>query len=949
MSERVYSERVYVAIDLETTGLDPRRDTIIEIGAVKFQGRQVIERLSLLVNPCRSIPLRIQQFTGIRDADVAKAPTLGQVLPEVRAFVGMDVAAIIAHNTNFELSFFQANGVNFQRPAIDTVDLASILLPGQASYNLGELCNALGIPLVDAHRAPEDAEATAQLFMAMVERLNQQPLVVLHKINEFCMESDWSIAPLIADAAAYFRPSSASNPAMLLESALAVDLWEAPPGMINDKETQYQAIPVQELTHYFAPGGPLAQQLGANFELRSGQVTMAEQVMRALNEGDHLMVEAGTGIGKSMAYLLPAALWSLANARRVVIATHTITLQDQLLDKDIPQIQALLGQEGNQQAEHPPLRAALLKGRGNYLCLRRFLAWCSGRRLSNAEMTLLAKVLVWLPTTASGDVGELGLVSNAERTLWERICSDSATCSPERCAGISNEGIPRFDFYLRAQRYAESVHLLVVNHALLLADIAANGYVLPKHSHLVVDEAHHLEEAATDQFTYEVEWPQIQLMLKRLNREGDLLSQILAIAQRATLTQVQQPAGDLSNRAIGTAQALTRFAQSLLQFAKYNDSLKVDSGYAQRLAINSGVRSQPMWSEVEVEWDSASDLLHSTGRSCSALARVLEEARWHEREPQATLLSDLQSVAQKLNELAQHLDTVILSPENSTRSLISWLEINDVGNSVSLAVAPTYVGDILEREIVHTKRSAIFTSATLRANANFAFIRERLGLWDVNTAIVESPFDYERSTLLYMPSDLMTPNHMNYQPALERAIIDATLASEGRSLVLFTSYAHLRQTADAIRSPLDKAGITVLQHGSSGRQRLLREYRATERAVLLGTRSFWEGVDLPGDELRTLMIVRLPFAVPNDPLVAARSAEFEDPFTEYTLPDAILRFRQGFGRLIRRASDRGVVVLLDSRVWKKEYGQAFLDALPQCTVRRSPLANLGEEVRKWLV
>ncbi|MCB0080389.1 MAG: hypothetical protein KDE47_05645, partial [Caldilineaceae bacterium] len=208
---------------------------------------------------------------------------------------------------------------------------------------------------------------------------------------------------------------------------------------------------------------------------------------------------------------------------------------------------------------------------------------------------------------------------------------------------------------------------------------------------------------------------------------------------------------------------------------------------------------------------------------------------------------------------------------------------------------------------------------------------------------------YEKNTLLYMPSDLPEPNHPHYQRAVEQAIIATATATEGRTMALFTSYAQLRTTADAIRAPLDRRGITVLQHGVSSRRRLLREYRATEKAVLLGTRTFWEGIDLPGDELLSLLIVRLPFAPPGDPLVAARCAELDNAFNEYTLPDAILRFRQGFGRLIRRTDDRGVVVLLDSRIWQKRYGQSFLDAIPRCTEKRAPLSNLREEIELWMM
>jgi DNA polymerase-3 subunit epsilon/ATP-dependent DNA helicase DinG len=303
----------------------------------------------------------------------------------------------------------------------------------------------------------------------------------------------------------------------------------------------------------------------------------------------------------------------------------------------------------------------------------------------------------------------------------------------------------------------------------------------------------------------------------------------------------------------------------------------------------------------------------------------------------------------RLEEILRQMEIVVFAPHGAEHpGRVSWLEINENRSQVTLAAAPLHIGHLVQKEILQRRRSAIFTGATLRSGANFRFIRERLGLWDVATTIVDSPFDYKASTLLFMPSDVMQPNHPAYQSGVERAVIDAAEAADGRTLVLFTSMSHLRQTADSVRPALERLGITVYQQGNGSRHRVLREYRASERAVLLGTRSFWEGIDLPGDQLSCLLIVRLPFAVPNDPLVGARSAECDDPFHDYMLPDAVLRFRQGFGRLIRRATDRGVVVLLDSRVWRKEYGHLFLDALPPCTVRHAPLSLLGGEVRQWL-
>ena len=290
---------------------------------------------------------------------------------------------------------------------------------------------------------------------------------------------------------------------------------------------------------------------------------------------------------------------------------------------------------------------------------------------------------------------------------------------------------------------------------------------------------------------------------------------------------------------------------------------------------------------------------------------------------------------------------MLLAPHGVESNQVAWMEVGNQEEGVTLALAPLSVQKTIEQGLVHQRRSAVFTGATLRTGANFSYLRERLGLWDVKVAAVDSPFDYKRSVLLYLPSDMPLPNDSRYQAAVEQALVATATACQGRTLALFTSYQQVRTTADAIRTPLERLGITVLQHGQSGRSRLLREFRAAEQAVLLGTRSFWEGVDLPGDEVRCLLIARLPFAVPSDPMVAARSAEFEDSFNDFMVPDAVLRFRQGFGRLIRRAGDRGVVVLLDSRIWRKAYGQTFLDSLPDCTMRRAPISNLAGAVESW--
>lgn len=946
------TERIYVALDLETTGLDARTDAIIEIGAVRFAydrvsgpfACRVLDRFVTFVNPLRPIPLRIQQLTGIRDADVAAAPPLEKIIPELLAFVSADVAAVIAHNAGFDFSFLQAAGIHFHRPTQDTFELASILLPGMASYSLGELCRQLDISLLEAHRALGDATATAHLFTYLIQHVEQLPPWVASILLACGVEREWPPLVLLREYAPWIEGPVTPPP---VNPALSVGEWlAAPTSLVLDQGPPPAPVPLDRVEAGFTPDGPLSRCFGEGYEMRRGQLDMALRVADALNNGDHLLIEAGTGTGKSLAYLVPSALWSGLNQRRVAIATNTLNLQDQLLAHDIPQTQAMLADLGA-----PPVRAAVLKGRSNYLCTRRLFAWYHNRHLSTQELRVLAKVLVWLMETTSGDVSELFLPTPAERLIWTRLCSDPASCSPERCSGHANgaDATPFVDFFLRARLAAESAHLLVVNHALLLADIAAGGRVLPPYSHLIVDEAHRLEEAATDQLSYRVDWPALDAELGRLQAGGDLYQGVSQAAQMQGDVECRQQLHTIAHQAQLSAHSLSHFAQAVIHFAQQQDALRSDFQYAQRLGLDSQVRTQPTWSELEIEWDQSSDTLRGLTRRLGALTRHLETHHWYQEEPFAGLLQELQELHSDLSAAVDWFDRIMFQPPVAGQSdVVTWLEVNDTTTDATLVAAPLFVNETLERALVHEKRSVIFTGATLRTGSGFSFIRDRLGLWDVTASTVESPFDYRTSTLLYLPSDLPEPNHAHFQQAVEQAIIHAAVASSGATLALFTSYAQLRATAEAIRAPLDKLGITVLQHGVSSRQRLLREYRQAEKAVLLGTRSFWEGVDMPGDELRCLLIVRLPFAVPTDPLVAARSAELDNPFRDYTLPDAILRFRQGFGRLIRRATDRGVVVVLDSRVWRKEYGQAFLESLPTCTTRHAPLANLEAEIGHWL-
>ena len=981
--------RTFVAFDLETTGLNPKRDAIIEFGAVRFQNGRPREFYSTCINPGRPLPVRIQQLTGIRPADVADAPSIDDLIPEIMGFFGNGAQAVVAHSAGFDVSFLRAAGVKLNAPVLDTYELATILLPGQDSYSLGELCRALDIPLTSAHRASHDAEATADLLLHLLERIKALPDSVLETLSEAGRGSEWGPLLLFEDELrSRKRTGLEEKPGSLTRQVPS----SGPPLSPLTPDPSPREIADCFLAEAFSDSGPLAAEFdagsGAEFERRDGQLHMSIQTLDALNRGDHRIIEAGTGTGKSLAYLLPAAAWAVSNQSRIVIATHTLPLQDQLLERELPRVaQALAALDLDlNSGRRPEVRAMALKGRSRYLCTRRLASWLSAPRggkglfagsLPPLELRFLAKLLVWLPHTQSGDLSELPIHDRQEQALMAHVASHADECSLERCAFGRPSGRHNFlggryrDFYLEAHRQASSAHLLVVNHALLLADIGAGGQVLPEYDNLIVDEAHHLEGAATEQFTRQMDLRGLAYLLDRLDGAVEQL------AARLGQDHLQEVARQLATANRDLRTSIPPFADALHEFvlrhAEVRAGPRAASGYPQQVALDSRMRAQPAWSEIEIEWDGISRKIGQMLGRLTELADRLDASQWWQWEDEfgnssaagsgtAHALQALHYGQTDLADLLQVADDVILRPLNHQEESVAWLELPASGRSSSasslrtrrgadaviLRSAPVQVSEKLASELFGKKRAVVLTGATLQAGDHFDYLRDRLGCWDANGAVIDSPFDYKRNALLYLPSDMPPPDRHNYQQALEQAIQQAALAAGGRTLVLFTSHSHLRASADAIRTPLAAAGLTVIQQGEGSRTRNLRDFRANPGSVLLGTSSYWEGIDLPGDQLVCLIIARLPFAVPTDPLYAARSRLYEDAFHDYAVPEAVLRLRQGFGRLIRSAADRGVVVLLDSRLWQRGYGELFLDALPDCTRRQSPLSHLGEAVHDWI-
>lgn len=927
-----------VALDLETTGTDPSRDAIIEIGAVRFNGPRVEETWSTLVNPGRPIPPAITQLTGINDLMVRDAPSIRSVLPKLENFIGD--SPVVGHNIGFDLGFLQRQGILTWAEAVDTYELAAVLMPRATRYNLGSVGQLLGIPLPNSHRALDDARLAHAVFYRLFEKALTLPLELVAEFVRLSEPLEWKGAWFFTEVLR--QRAREGITARQVHRSTQEWLQAADERLLPLRPLEPSASPValdiDEVAALLEPGGIFAQKM-PGFEHRTEQVAMLRSVAQALSEGYHLLVEAGTGTGKSFAYLIPAALWAWQNNRRVVISTNTITLQDQLIKKDIPDLLDALGLE---------LHATVVKGRSNYLCPRRLDALRQRGPQTVEELRILGKVLVWLWEGGSGDRGEINLNGPAEREVWLRLSAEDEDCKAETCLKRTGGACP---FY-RARQAALGAHLVVVNHALLLSDIVAGNRVLPDYDTLIVDEAHHLEEATTNALSYRVTREDLARMLRELGSPasgilGHLLTQIRAVLRPSDFAAVNQAVQRLTDLAFRVEQSLAGFFEAINLFLEDEREGQPIGTYGQQVRLQPAKRHQPGWEAVELAWSSTHEALTELTSMGDQFVRGLSDALGLTPEEIEDTLGSLSGVLRRLNEADYYISSLVSQPDPS---FVYWVETAGNGMRIALQIAPLHIGQLMEKYLWNEKRSVVLTSATLTTQGSFDYLRNRLNAYTAEELALDSPFDYQNATLLYIVNDIPEPNGGgDYQRKVEQTLIRLAKATGGRMLVLFTSYAQLRRTSEAITPRLLEAEIQVYEQGEGASSNILLEtFRESERAVLLGTRAFWEGVDIPGEALSVLVIVRLPFDVPSDPIVAARAETFDDPFNEYQLPEAILRFRQGFGRLIRTQTDRGVVAILDRRVLTKRYGKAFLESLPQCTMRVGSMQDLPTAAARWL-
>ncbi|MEW5974510.1 MAG: helicase C-terminal domain-containing protein [Acidobacteriota bacterium] len=710
------------------------------------------------------------------------------------------------------------------------------------------------------------------------------------------------------------------------------------------KREQIRLIERESTLQLLLPEGRVARQL-SGFESRREQQQMLESVIDAFNESKLALIEAGTGTGKSLAYLLPAISWAVSNKQRVVISTNTINLQEQLINKDLPLLSAALQQE---------FKSVLVKGRGNYVCLSKVqtLEKDGPLLLATEEQAELQALIQWAHKTEDGSRSDLSFLPT--QLAWEKVACESDNCARIKCSFYAD------CFFYRARRNAASADLLVVNHHLLFSDLALRAEteryqdmaILPGYSHIVLDEAHNIEDVATSHFGLQVSKHGLLRQLARFYslREKEkvrergllpfLLHQLGSLQQRIDLNLYTRLDQHIRERLIPQREHFVfQVSNTFDDLAVFFRILSPEATNEARIRLTPEIHDHPEWqNSVLTAVRQFLQEAREFHQQLLALEQSLEYLPDSVLDPLLPQTVELSALTDRVEAAAATVAEIFGEPDEDK---VRWVEIRTRGTNqwVTLKQAPLNVAQALGQRLFDRFKTVVMTSATLTTEARFDFIRSRLGLQRfTQDRLVEqalpSSFSYPDQVILGIPTDIPLPDHASFQKAISQLIYRSIEISQGRALVLFTSYSLLDNVFKELLDPLKSMGIRALKQGETPRHRLTEIFKTDQTSVLFATDSFWEGVDVAGEALQNVILTRLPFNVPKEPVVEARVEAIEkrggNSFLEYSVPQAVIKLKQGFGRLIRAKTDLGSILILDRRIVDRSYGKVFLRSLPKC-------------------
>ncbi|MER2125544.1 ATP-dependent DNA helicase DinG [Solibacillus sp.] len=916
----------YAIVDIETTGHSPANgDRMIQIAIVIMQDWQVVKTYTKFIHPGKKIPLFIQDLTNITDDDVKDALPFEAYADYIYELLQDTV--FVAHNTDFDLAFLQAEftraGLSkWHGKKMDTVELAKILFPMSLSYKLGDLASDLKIPLESAHRADDDALATAYLLKSCWEELLTLPLVTLEQLHKRSFRLRSNLAQLFFDALVLKRSKVSIDIDHVFFNKLAIRKM-APTPKNGDEIVPYPQTTDDKLL--------LLQKAIPNFEVRPQQFKMMDSIYEKLNAKEEHVIEASTGIGKTLGYLVPAIFYAKQTNQKIGISTYTSHLLDQLLQNEIPVLEQMLGQR---------IKVALLKGMNHYVDLEKFEKQLKSLDESYDETFTILQTLIWVAKTETGDLNELN-VSGGGQLLLDKI----------RKTALPKTTMPLYDFYSRAIQNSRQADIVVTNHAMLLSDLVRHEQIFNSFGGFIIDEAHQFIQAAINQdekiFSY-TNWKYLFGQIGNYEDEG-LYYKLCKVAYKKHITNQQT-----------LKQVEKRFKQMVQGFDEaiallYNDVKKHPKNALKQqkmsLFLTELALPQEAFEKVASlvqQWLDAAKSLHA-----QFLHDVNELAPEHHY-----LLEQWQYWMDEFTIKLSEWDDVFLRHEDHYSC---WLELDkrSLPGSIQLFKKPVDVTEMIGKLFapIREKNAVIWTSGTLTVPNNERFITNQLGI-DASIAIEKLQADpsYYAGAQVYIVEDMpdiQTVSQSDYIEEVANAITHAVRMTEGRSFVLFTSQEMLRQTVDLINESELLSEYMLFAQGVTGgsRMRLLKSFQKFNHSVLFGTNSFWEGVDVPGDGLATVIVVRLPFSAPEEPSFKARSEHLQkqgmNAFAELALPEAVLRFKQGFGRLIRSSQDRGAFIVLDRRIETKSYGEQFIESLPPISIQKLPLHSMVQQLGNW--
>ncbi|WFA03455.1 ATP-dependent DNA helicase DinG [Bacillus sp. HSf4] len=922
----MYNQR-YVVIDVETTGNSPKKgDKIIQIAAVVIENGQITERFSKYVNPDQPIPAFIEQLTGITNEMVEREEPFSAIAEEIYEL--LSGSCFIAHNIHFDLGFvkhelMRAGFDELECDVLDTVELARIVFPRFDGYKLTELSEELNLQHENPHRADSDAEVTALIFLHMLEKLKRLPLPVLKAIRRL----SWHLisdAQELLDRLIHEKDSRAELEAGYIKTGSFV--IKEPVQTMEERGEEREPFNADPLI-WEEDGG--LRSLLEHFENRRGQTKMMKEVWTAFDHHEHVLIEAAAGIGKTIGYLVPAALRARQTGKPVVISTFTTLLQQQILTRDIPLLE---------QVFPFPIKAAVLKGRSHYISIHKFEHILQEEDDNYDAVLAKAQILVWLTDTETGDLSELNLPSGG-KLLWDRISYDDRSFA-------RNAPLREYCFYERAKAKAKQADLIITNHALLLTD-EANKRTMHADT-VIIDEAHHFERVAGEQFGARADYVSLHKKLMQLG----------TLKQKGLLKKAER----LFRSAGFTSESFFQMDEWLSQLLEESDMFftsvhsfvkrRKPKNDLNRLLYKVGKEQGRAWNRLEEGARRLCAMLFDMHGLFVEQMEKLSEQKSSFTSRQAFLLEEYQSCMVYLEEYGKKLGRLFFDPAEDE---VVWIEIDAKGakNAASVYAQPLDAGELLADRFFTEKKSVVLTSATLVVENSFSYMIKKLGLNDFypRTLQIESPFSYDKRMKILIPTDISPINDHpeSYIHDVSRSIKSLARQQNAKTLVLFTSHDMLRSVYQELKND-DDFPCQLLAQGISGGSpvKIMKLFKSYQHAVLLGTNHFWEGVDFPGDELTTLIIARLPFRPPDHPVESAKCERAkrmgESPFQAVSLPEAVLTFRQGIGRLLRTEEDSGTVVILDRRIRTSSYGRVFLQALPPASIEEPTLLELEDYV-----